>query len=212
MNSYSPKFTSEEYNSNDGMSTMVWGSSMWFSLHTISFNYPVNPSQNDKNDYYNYILSLTKVLPCRACRDNLDKNLKEIKFGMDHMKNREIFSRFIYDLHNHVNRMLGKPNYKTYEEVRDQYEMFRARCVNNTPVELKHKPGCVLPNNGIKSRCIINIVPAEIGGDSLIIDKRCSPKSGGFKKNTPYLKKASRKPSRKTSRKISRKPSSKNKK
>ncbi len=119
------------------------------------------------------------------------------------MKNRETFSRFIYDLHNHVNKMLGKPKYKTYEEVRDQYEMFRARCVNNVPVELKHKPGCILPNNGIKSRCILNIVPAEIGGDSLVIDKRCSPKTEGGR----VIRKSSKKKlsKRKTSKKISKK-------
>lgn len=111
------------------------------------------------------------------------------------MKNRDSFSRFIYYLHNHVNKMLGKPKYKTFEEVRDQYEMFRARCVNNVPVELKHKPGCILPSNGIKSRCILNIVPAETGGDSLVIDKRCSPISGYNK--TPKKKISKRKLSKK---------------
>mgnify|MGYP001475513618 CR=1 FL=1 len=42
-------FKKEHFNSNEGMLTSVWGPSMWHSLHTISFNYPVNPTQEDKS-------------------------------------------------------------------------------------------------------------------------------------------------------------------
>jgi len=38
---YSP----DDYNSNDGMLTSVWGPSMWHYLHTMSFNYPVAPTK-----------------------------------------------------------------------------------------------------------------------------------------------------------------------
>ena len=31
------------------MLTSVWGPPMWHALHTISFNYPVNPSLQQKN-------------------------------------------------------------------------------------------------------------------------------------------------------------------
>ena len=37
-------FSSEDYKSSNGMLTSVWGPPMWHSLHTISFNYPVNPT------------------------------------------------------------------------------------------------------------------------------------------------------------------------
>ena len=41
-------YTDEEYNSGDGMLTTVWGPSMWHYLHTMSFNYPVEPTLNEK--------------------------------------------------------------------------------------------------------------------------------------------------------------------
>ena len=41
-------FTKKDYNSGDGMITSIWGPSMWHYLHTISFNYPVNPTIIDK--------------------------------------------------------------------------------------------------------------------------------------------------------------------
>ena len=45
-------FSSKDYNSSDGMLTHVWGPSLWHFLHTMSFNYPVNPTDQQKA-YYN---------------------------------------------------------------------------------------------------------------------------------------------------------------
>ena len=44
-------FTKKHYNSGDGMLTAVWGPSLWHSLHTMSFNYPVKPTAQDKKHY-----------------------------------------------------------------------------------------------------------------------------------------------------------------
>ena len=41
-------FTEEDFNSPDGMLTYVWGPPMWHTLHTISFNYPVKPTETQK--------------------------------------------------------------------------------------------------------------------------------------------------------------------
>ena len=45
-------FSKSDFNSNDGMMTHVWGPSLWHTLHTISFNYAVNPTEDDKTNYY----------------------------------------------------------------------------------------------------------------------------------------------------------------
>ena len=50
------------------MVTNVWGPSLWHVLHTISFNYPVNPTEEQKQQYKDFVLSLGNVLPCGACR------------------------------------------------------------------------------------------------------------------------------------------------
>ena len=49
-------FTRKDYNSKDGMLTRVWGPSMWHILHTISFNYPLKPTHQDKINYRKFIL------------------------------------------------------------------------------------------------------------------------------------------------------------
>ena len=46
------------------------------------------------------------------------------------MKSRDTFSKYIFNLHNHINTMLGIKNTLSYEEVRERYENFRSRCSN----------------------------------------------------------------------------------
>ena len=101
-------FNSSDFKSGDGMLTSVWGPSLWHSIHTISFNYPINPTKEDKKNYYKFIIELDKVLPCKYCRLNLKKNIKAIKFNFKDMKNRDTFSKAIYNLHEEVNCVLGK--------------------------------------------------------------------------------------------------------
>jgi hypothetical protein len=56
-------FSKEDYNSGDGMLTSVWGPPMWHFLHTMSFNYPVSPTAEDKKNYSDFIYNLRYVLP-----------------------------------------------------------------------------------------------------------------------------------------------------
>ena len=61
-----------------------------------------------KQQYRDYILSLQNILPCGACRANLKTNLKHLPLKMSVMKSRDTFSRYIYNLHEMVNKMLKK--------------------------------------------------------------------------------------------------------
>ncbi len=149
------KFTMSDYNSNDGMMTSIFGPATWHLLHCMSFNYPENPSQCEKRDYMDFVLSLKNILPCGKCRINLEKNFKKLPLSMDNMKSRDTFSRYIYGLHEVVNSMLGKESGLSYAMVRETYEHFRARCVKDPKTEV----GCVIPFKGKKTKCILRIVP-----------------------------------------------------
>ena len=69
-----PVYSKQDYESNDGMLTSIWGPGMWHYLHTMSFNYPISPTVDDKIHYRQFILNLQYVLPCSKCRKNLKKN------------------------------------------------------------------------------------------------------------------------------------------
>lgn len=181
-------FKKQDYESSDGMLTYVWGPSLWHFLHTMSFNYPVQPTKKDKMNYMNFIHSLKFTLPCKYCRTNLKRNLKETGFSIKCMKNRETFSMFVFNLHNHINEMLGKKNVLTYDEVRERYENFRSRCNKKTQKVKKFKMdknkickastkkkelGCTSPINGVKSKCLITIVPKTVRRKTFKMDPRC---------------------------------------
>lgn len=176
-------FTKKHYNSGDGMITTIWGPSMWHYLHTISFNYPVKPSIENKKKYKEFILNLQYTLPCKYCRINLTKNFKIHPLKNCHMKNRDTFSRYVYTLHEIVNKMLNKKSGLTYCQVRERYEHFRSRCTKDEVKKklfkfkknktLKKEKGCTEPLYGKKAKCVLNIVPQSRKVKSLNIDKKC---------------------------------------
>ena len=161
------------------MLTTVWGPSMWHYLHTMSFNYPVKPTFADKKYYKDFILKMQKVLPCRHCRENLTRNLKAHPLRICDMKNRDTFSRYVYKLHETVNKMLGKKSGLSYCDVRERYEHFRARCTLEKPKMFhfrktkKKETGCTVPLYGKKSKCVIKIVPYDEKCKTMQIDKKC---------------------------------------
>lgn len=152
-------FVREDYSSNDGMLTSIWGPATWHLLHTMSFNYPVHPSSDDKIHYMDFVKNLQYVLPCGKCRINVIKNFKQLPLEMCHMESRDTFSRYVYDFHEVINKMLCKVSNLSYEDVRETYEHFRARCITTTRKK-KHN-GCVVPFHGKKTKCILRIVPAS---------------------------------------------------
>ncbi len=177
-------FSKKDYVSGDGFLTSVWGPPMWHYLHTMSFNYPNEPTSENKKHYRDFVISLQNVLPCKYCRMNLKTNLKQLPLKMSDMKNRESFSRYIYNLHELVNKMLKKKSNLTYCDVRERYEHFRSRCTDeNKPKLFKYKKytlkknkkekGCTEPLYGKKSKCIINIVPQDEKGETIQIDNKC---------------------------------------
>ena len=126
-------FKKTDYNAGDGFLTSTWGPPIWHYLHTMSFNYPVNPTDHDKKNYMNFILSLQHVLPCKYCRINLKTNFKQLPLKLSDMKNRDSFSRYVYELHELINKMLNKKSNLSYCDVRERYEHFRARCTEENP-------------------------------------------------------------------------------
>jgi hypothetical protein len=148
-------FSESDLKSGEGMLTTVWGPCMWHYLHTMSFNYPVNPNKNVKKWYRDFMVSLTHVLPCKHCRDNLTQTYKTFPLTQSDLASRASFSKYVYELHNKVNDMLNKKHTLTYEEVRERYEHFRARCEYKPIVE----KGCTQPLLGKKCKSVISIVP-----------------------------------------------------
>ena len=198
-----PVFTETDFVSGDGFLTTVWGPPMWHFLHTMSFNYPVHPSDADKHCYRTFILGLQHVLPCKYCRTNLKTNFKNHPLRACHLASREAFSKYVYELHEIVNKLLGKTSGLSYCDVRERYEHFRARCTddptprmlkvdnslntslnnnnnnnnnnsnNNKTKKRRGHKGCTEPLYGKYSKCVMKIVPQDAPTETLSIDRQC---------------------------------------
>ena len=110
---------------------------------------------------------------------NLVTNFKQLPLTNDCMKNRYTFSMYIYNLHELINKMLKKKSGLSYEDVRERYEHFRARCGKKKnklfkfkKTQKKHK-GCTEPIHKVKSKGVVHIVPENVKCDSLVIDNKC---------------------------------------
>ena len=177
-----PMFADQDFLSGDGFLTTVWGPPMWHYLHTMSFNYPVHPTTADKRNYRSFMLGLQHVLPCKYCRINLKNNYKNHPLRACHLANRDAFSRYVYDLHEIINKLLGKTSGLSYCDVRERYEHFRARCTDDpNPRMLKlqrtrkgrKEKGCTEPLYGKYSKCVLKIVPQDAPTETLSIDQQC---------------------------------------
>jgi len=114
------------------------------------------------------------------------------------MKNRDTFSRYVYRLHEIVNKLLGKKSKLTYCDVRERYEHFRSRCTVNDDTKkvfnfnvFKHtnKPssqktrrnkkketGCTEPLYGENSKCVLKIIPVNEKEPTFTVDNKCVKK------------------------------------
>jgi hypothetical protein len=177
-------FEKKDYESSNGMQSSIFGPLIWHTLHIISFNYPHKPTADDKLNYKNFLMSFEHTLPCVYCRANFQKNIKLSGFNPSVMNSRDSFSRFIYRLHNCVNEMLGKKIKIPYEEVRDTYEHFRARCnekekkseILKQQAYSKKEKGCTDSLHGTKSRSVIHVVPSTSKIQNFKINSKCKTK------------------------------------
>ena len=180
-------FTKEDYNSGRWYANICMETGLRHALHTMSFNYPVKPTKQDKLNYYTYFKSLENILPCKYCGENYKKNTSKgstTSLNMSVMKNRESLSRWLFNLHEKINTNLGKTSGLTYDIVRNRFENFRARCLDNKKdLEKKAKElGCVNPLHGVKSKCIIRIVPKDSKYATFQIDPDCVIKKNKLRK------------------------------
>ena len=92
------------------------------------------------------------------------------------LKNRLTFSKWMYVLHEEINKMLGKKSGLSYTQVKDTYEQFRSRCIDKPNKKCKIpvlEKGCTTPFYGIKSKCVLQIVPKKSKKKSFKISPSC---------------------------------------
>lgn len=157
--------------------TSAWGPPLWTYLHFWSMSYPVNPSLEVRTRFAKTMLGIFDTLPCGYCRTNITKNLEQVGVPQPHtvshltghpiMKNRKTLTRFVFDLHNQVSKMLGKsPSTQTYTQTMRHLETARAKCSGSkrksTEPTKTTESGCTEPDVPYKAcKTILFLVPRK---------------------------------------------------
>eukprot|EP00172_Hildenbrandia_rubra_P003053 Plantae.Rhodophyta-Hildenbrandia_rubra.ctg44508.p2 GENE.Plantae.Rhodophyta-Hildenbrandia_rubra.ctg44508~~Plantae.Rhodophyta-Hildenbrandia_rubra.ctg44508.p2 ORF type:complete len:155 (-),score=14.64 Plantae.Rhodophyta-Hildenbrandia_rubra.ctg44508:495-959(-) len=84
------------------------GRSGWTLIHTMAAKYPEDPSEEDKVMARGFVMSLTKLYPCKECAKHFDKFVSVVPPELD---SREKFLMWTCRAHNEVNKRQRKKEF-----------------------------------------------------------------------------------------------------
>tara|TARA_B100000700_G_C14935924_1_gene804277 strand:- start:375 stop:788 length:414 start_codon:yes stop_codon:yes gene_type:complete len=99
------------------MNNNIWGPSAWLFLHSVTFQYPEEPTMADKENYKHFFNSLQNILPCPKCREHYQKNIQEFPIQLN---SRDELIQWLINIHNNVNKLNNK-DILSYEDVKKVY-------------------------------------------------------------------------------------------
>jgi hypothetical protein len=89
-----------------GISPKTWGPVTWAMLHGLAHVVVKAPSAHRVRALRLLFLAMPRLLPCRMCRQNMHRELKQRAVPRD--DDAWALARWVHDLHNAVNRTTGK--------------------------------------------------------------------------------------------------------
>jgi len=86
-----------------------WGPRYWYFLHSLISSYPENPNNIETVLYMQMFMLFINLIPCSLCKTHFIKTVKEYPLKMN---TRDEWVKWGFDIHNIVNRRLGKDDLK----------------------------------------------------------------------------------------------------
>jgi hypothetical protein len=87
----------------------IWGPHLWKFMHYFTLSYPEEPTEEDKDNLYNFFNTIQTVLPCEKCRYNFKSHLEKTPLTEEILSNNINVIRWLFDIHNEVNKTTNKP-------------------------------------------------------------------------------------------------------
>ena len=94
----------------------VWGPFFWHTIHIIALSYPANPSYAHKRAAKDFFEGLAHLIPCPKCREHYQIHLQKYPIS-PHLDRRDDIFRWSVNLHNEVNKSLGRPIISELESI-----------------------------------------------------------------------------------------------
>ena len=102
----------------------VWGPHYWFFLHTISMSYPIHPNAVTKKKYYDFIQNIPLFIPVESMASEFSKLLDQYPV-QPYLDNKESFIRWMWFIHNKINKKLEKPQISLNDFYVKYYEEYK---------------------------------------------------------------------------------------
>jgi hypothetical protein len=119
----------------------IWGPHYWFFLHTISMSYPLHPNAVTKKKYYDFVQNIPLFIPVESIAGEFSKLLDQYPV-QPYLDNKESFIRWMWFIHNKINKKLEKPEislndfyikyydeYKPINEKMSEYYKIRGKLI-----------------------------------------------------------------------------------
>lgn len=106
----------------------VWGPHMWFFLHTIAMTYPLRPNAVTKKKYYDFIQNIPFFIPIEHMAGEFTKLLDEFPV-QPYLDKRETLIKWVWFIHNKINKKLEKPQITLKEFYVKYYEEYKPKNV-----------------------------------------------------------------------------------
>jgi len=103
----------------------VWGPLFWHTIHITALGYSNEPTYSQKRAAKEFFEALAHLIPCPLCRSHYETHLQKYPIS-PHLDKRIDLFRWTVNLHNEVNKSLGKPT-QTEMEVIYFYKRIGAR-------------------------------------------------------------------------------------
>ena len=113
------------------MKPEIWGYHAWIFLHSITLEYPDNPTIEDKKNMINFINSLQYVLPCLKCRINFQSHLKKYPLNENILSSKKNLVKWLIDIHNSVNKLNDKKELSYEEALRNILNHYEKNNIKN---------------------------------------------------------------------------------
>jgi hypothetical protein len=102
----------------------IWGPHYWFFLHTIAMSYPVHPNAVTKKKYYDFVQNIPLFIPVESMAGEFSKLLDQYPV-QPYLDNKESFIRWMWFIHNKINKKLEKPQISLNDFYVKYYEEYK---------------------------------------------------------------------------------------
>lgn len=171
-----------------GIDPKVWGKPSWDYYHYVTFDYPENPTPEDKNNYRIWARMFGLTLPCKKCSDGylalFDDPSSGVSLTDGALTNIETFVEWGYRMRTEIQKKIGGEQI-TYIAFLNNYMNVLPASLRNQLVALQNRqfgipPSAVATNLGAGDRRASGYRSSgKISQFSNNMYRQMKPKSGG---------------------------------